>query len=226
MAELREEGVTKALVGKIGVKADIHIDAGLYKGHYASSLEEIRGDLLGLAHPLRRQGLLPIYREVEMGLFLHDESAPLYMKVLSQRCDLSGQIPLLWVRPVGSVEKIQRRRFLRVPCLISTEFWILDHELQEPLSGFWRASSVLDVSLGGARLQYREKKRLLEKDMSVLFFLELQGVRFLCAGDVVWAPPRKGDDIFEVGVEFGGMPRSMDKALRVFIRKQEMLKKE
>jgi len=226
LAGQREEGVVEALANRLGVKADIHIDAGLYKGHYPSSLEEIRGDLLGLAHPLRRQGLLPIYREVEMGLFLHDESAPIYMKVLSQRCDLSGQIPLLWVRPVGGLEKIQRRRFLRVSCLLPTEFCILDHELQKPLSASWRESSILDISLGGARLQYRDKNRLLEKSMSVLFFLELQQVRFLCAGDVVWAPPRKGDDLFEVGVEFGGMARSMDKALRVFIRQQEMLKKE
>jgi len=226
LADHKENGLAKALLDKVGVKADIHIDAGLYKGHYPSSLEETAGDLLGLAHPLRRQGLLPVYREVEMGLFLHDESAPLYMKVLSQRCDLSGPIPILWVRPVGSVEKIQRRRFVRVPCLLSTEFWVVDEELAQPFSGSWRKASLLDISLGGVRLQYREKKRLLEKNMRTLFFLELQGVRFLCAGEVVWAPPQKGEGLFEVGVEFGGMMRSMEKALRLFIRQQEMSSKE
>ncbi len=226
MTDPKEDSVFQILAHKIGVKADIHIEAGLYKGHYSSSLEDVQEDRIALAHPLRREGLLPVYREVEFGLFLQDEKAPLYVKVLSQRCDLSGQIPLLWVRPVGKLEKIQRRRFVRVPCLLATEFWVLDEELVSPFSGVWRNGSVLDISLGGVRLQYREKKRFLERGMHALFFLELQQVRFLCAGEVVWAPPRKGEDIFEVGVEFGGMTRSMEKALLVFIRQQEMSSRE
>ncbi|HPQ38346.1 MAG TPA: PilZ domain-containing protein [Synergistaceae bacterium] len=225
MAEPKEGNAIHLLAEKIGVKADIHIEAGLYKGHYPSSLEDVQGDLLGVAHPLRRGGLLPIYREVEFGLFLQDEKAPLYIKVISHRCDLSGRVPVLWIRPISSVEKIQRRRFVRVPCFLSTEFWVFEEEASS-LSGVWRKGNILDISLGGVRLQYKNGARLLEKNMHVFFFLELQETLFPCAGEVVWAPPRKEEHFFEVGVEFGGMTRSMEKALRVFIRQQEISSRE
>ena len=39
-------------------------------------------------------------------------------------------------------------------------------------------------------------------------------------------PPQKEENLFEVGVEFGGMMRSMEKALRVFIRQQEISSRE
>ena len=226
MAEPKEENAVQLLAEKIGVKADIHIEAGLYKGHYPSSLEDVQGNLIGVAHPLRRGGLLPVYREVEFGLFLQDEKAPLYIKVISHRCDLSGRVPILWVRPIGSVEKIQRRRFVRVPCFLSTEFWIFEEEDALPLSGTWRKGSILDISLGGLRLQYKNKTRLFEKNMHAFFFLELEETRFPCAGEIVWAPPQKEENLFEVGVEFGGMTRSMEKALRVFIRQQEISSRE
>jgi len=123
------------------------------------------------------------------------------------------------------VEKIQRRRFVRVPCFLSTEFWVFEEEASS-LSGVWRKGNILDISLGGVRLQYKNGARLLEKNMHVFFFLELQETLFPCAGEVVWAPPRKEEHFFEVGVEFGGMTRSMEKALRVFIRQQEISSRE
>ena len=134
---------------KVGARADIHIDAGLYKGHYPSRLEDIQGELLALSHPFLRGALLPIYKDMQFEVIFEDERSPVAVRASAVRSDLASPAPLLWVRPVGEPIRIQRRRFLRVPCLLKGAFFPLDVEARSPMRGEWRGGGGLRHSLGG-----------------------------------------------------------------------------
>lgn len=213
------------LKSRVGCRADIRIGAGLYKGHYASLLEHVKEDgSIGLAHPLRKGGLLPVYRDLVFSVYFEHERAPLLVRAVALRSDLSQSLPILWARCFGDFERVQRRRFLRVSCLLRTSFFNLDREEASPLREIWRQGKILDVSLGGARLQY-VGERAITKDEHCVFMLPLPEGMFHMIGKVVWLPPSKEPGQHEMGVEFDFLPRLVEKHLREFIRQQELVKR-
>lgn len=213
------------LKGRVGCKADVRIGAGLYKGHYASLLEYVEEDgSIGLAHPLRKGGLLPVYRDLVFFVYFEHERAPLLVKVVALRSDVSKSVPILWARCLGEFERVQRRRFLRVSCLLQTSFFNLDREAASPLREKWRQGKILDVSLGGARLQY-VGERAITKDEHCVFVLPLPEGVFYMIGKVVWLPPSKEPEQHEMGIEFDFLPRLVEKHLQEFIRQQELVKR-
>jgi len=70
------------LNGRIGAKVLLFNEAGLYKGTYPSRVEDVKGDLVGLSHPLLRGALLPVLRNVELKLKVETEGA-LYQATVS-----------------------------------------------------------------------------------------------------------------------------------------------
>lgn len=206
---------------RVGGRTEIRIEAGLYKGQFPSILESVEGLTLGLAHPLRKGGLLPVYRDLALAVYLEDEKVPLLVRAIAVRSDLTAQIPLLWVRVLSEVERVQRRRYLRVTALMPTRFWLLEREAQSPFSECWRCGTVVDLSLGGLRLQYRGHRVAL-RDERCLAFLPLGGKEFPVLGKIVWAPPQREEGLSEVGIEYDGVPRCLEKELGAYIRQQEM----
>lgn len=213
------------LKGRIGCKTDVRIGAGLYKGHYASLLEHVEDDgSIGLAHPLRKGGLLPVYRDLVFSVYFEHERAPLLARVVALRSDLSASLPILWARCLGDFERVQRRRFLRVSCLMKTSFFNLDGEEATPLKETWRQGRILDVSLGGVRLQYMGE-RAITKDEHCVFMLPLPEGMFHMIGKAVWLPLPKEAGQHEVGIEFDFLPRLVERYLQEFIRQQELIKR-
>ncbi len=205
---------------KVGTRADIHIHAGLYKGHYPSRLEDIEGELLALSHPLLRGALLPIYRDMQFEVMFEDERSPIAVRVSTVRSDLASSAPLLWVRPIGEFIRIQRRRFLRVPCLLKAAFFPLDVEARSPMRGDWRECDVLDISLGGARLRSSDMRGLAVGDR-VLLSLTIEGSPFMFVAKIVRF--QEGvDGLKEIAVEFESLFPLAEAALIKFIRKQEL----
>ncbi|HOU32264.1 MAG TPA: PilZ domain-containing protein [Synergistaceae bacterium] len=219
--ELDGAKIESLLKPRVGERAEIRIDAGLHKGQFPSILESVEGLVLGLGHPLRKGGLLPVYRDMALGVYLEDERLPLLVRGVALRSDLTAHVPLLWVRVVEDVERMQRRRYLRVTAVMPVQFWLMEQGESVHLSGRWREGTVLDLSLGGMRLQYRGS-RATHKDMLCLTLLPMGGKAFPVMGKIVWAPPQKEADLNEVGIEYVGVSRMLEKELGGFIRQQEM----
>lgn len=219
--ELDEAKIEALLKPRVGQRAEIRIEAGLHKGQFPSILESVDGLVLSLAHPLRKGGLLPVYRDLVLGVYLEDERLPLLARTVALRSDLTAHVPLLWVKVLEDVERVQRRKYLRVTAMVSVKFWLLEQEVQDPLSGSWREGTILDTSLGGMRLQYRGH-RVAHKDEQCLTLLPLGGKIFPVLGKIVWAPPQKEADLNEVGIEYVGVSRMLEKDLGGFVRQQEM----
>ena len=207
---------------QLGGRCFLSVEAGLYKGRYPSRLEDSNSDLWAIAHPMRKGGLLPLYRDMAVTLLCEEATCHLYVRATVVRSDVTALVPLLWVRPEGEVERIQRRRFLRVPCLLDVQAFCLDLEERSPLEGHWFTGRLVDVSLGGTRFRFSEKVRL-EEDQELLLRLELE--------DPFWVVTKvvrrssSSDGVFEVGLEFQALPRVVEKALLDFIRRQELQKR-
>ena len=139
---------------KIGTKVDISINAGLYKGRYASRVEDVKGDdLLCLAHPLLKGVLLPVYRDMSFLMNVEDGTAVYEYEMTVIRIDLKTGLPLLWAQIDGAPMRIQRRRFLRVDSFWNVKIFPLQVEIEKPMQGKWFDARVVDVSLGGYRFK-------------------------------------------------------------------------
>jgi c-di-GMP-binding flagellar brake protein YcgR len=176
------------LNGRIGSKVLLFNEAGLYKGTYPSRVEDVKGDLIGLSHPLLRGALLPVLRNVELKL---------------------------------KVETVQRRYFVRVPCLLKTSFFRLEGEGLKPETEGWVSAVSRDISLGGVGVLVPESLSggFAEQDR-VLVRLPLQDGTFYLSGKV--ARKLRKEDVWEIGFAFESMPGSVEKPLGAFIRQQEL----
>ena len=207
--------------GRVGAKVFLFNEAGLYKGTYPSRVEDVKGDLIGLSHPLLRGALLPVLRNVELKLKVETEGA-LYQAVVSvARGGPHDGVPILWVSPVSNAERVQRRYFVRVPCLLKTSFFLLEGEGMKAETEEWTHAVSRDISLGGlgVMMPLSLSGRFSEQDR-VLVRLPLQETTYFLAGKVV--RKLRKEDVWEMGFAFEAMPGSVEKTLGAFIRQQEL----
>ena len=219
MSEKQSLGLSSRF--KLGIKADISINAGLYKGRYASRVEDFKGDdLLGLAHPLLKGVLLPVYRDMSFLMSVEDGTAIYEYEMTVVRIDLKTGIPLLWARIEGEPTRIQRRRFLRVDSFWNVKIFPLQVEVEKPMQGRWFDARVVDISLGGYRFKAPHKGEFQQGDRFLLDFI-LAGKRYYIEG--MASRIRVDENSWDVGVEFNMLPRSLERALFEYIRQQEMM---
>lgn len=209
-------------VPQIGGRCFLTVQAGLYKGKYPTRMEDVKDDLWAFAHPMRKGALLPLYREMAVTLLCEEQSCHLFAHATVVRSDMTGTVPLLWVRPEGNVERIQRRRFVRVPCLLDMMAFCLDFEEKNPLKGRWFAGKAADISLGGIRFRCSRSAVFGEEDE--LFLCLALSEPFWVVTKVIRRSDLP-DDVCEAGLEFQALPRVVEKALLDFIRRQELQKR-
>lgn len=206
---------------KIGARAILVNEAGLYKGIYPTRVEDVKGDQVGLSHPLLRGALLPVLRNVELKLRVDAEDS-LYQTVVSVvRGAPREDVPMLWVTPVTEARRVQRRNFVRVPCLLKTAFFRLEGVNLKPEREEWVLAVSNDISLGGVRVIMSRAASLKFKDKDrALIRLEVQGETLFLTGNAV-RREQKGEG-WELGFAFEAVPAFMEKTLGAFIRQQEL----
>jgi c-di-GMP-binding flagellar brake protein YcgR len=206
---------------KIGAKATLYNEAGLYKGVYPSRVEDVKGENIAFSHPLIRGALLPVLRGVELKLKVEADGM-LYQAIVSVvRGAPQDGIPMLWTIPVSEALRVQRRSFVRVPCLLKTSVYRLEGEKVSPNGEEWTPAVSRDISLGGtAVLVYRPHGFKFGEQDRILIRLPVQDEVFTLTGRIV----RKilKEDNWEMGFAFEAVPGYVEKALGAFIRRQEM----
>lgn len=206
---------------KPGIKAEIAINAGLYKGRYPSRIEDYKGDnLLALAHPLLKSVLLPVYRDMSFLMCVEDGTAIYEYEMTVARIDLKTGVPLLWARIEGEPNRIQRRRFLRVDSFWNVKIFPLQVEADTPMQGRWFDARVVDISLGGYRFKSPHRGDIQQGDRFLLDFT-LGGRRYYLEGRA--SRVKMDESSWDIGVEFSMLPRSVERALFEYIRQQEMM---
>jgi Predicted glycosyltransferase len=210
-----------------GVRGEIVINAGIYKGRYPSRVEDVRGEMVGFAHPLMKGALLPAYREMNFNFILEDSSALYVFEMAVRRVDTQTGLPILWAISQGYPRRVQRRQFLRVSCLWDISVFHLDNELRTPMTSRWLEARAIDISLGGYRFRIAD-----EEAAGVSFETgDRLFVRFSLADREHFQLGRASrilhpDDMWEVGVGFDSLATSVEKRLFEYIRQQEIMARE
>ena len=212
---------------QVGVKGEIVINAGVYKGRYASVVEEIKGETIGFAHPLMKGMLVPVYRDLNFDFIMEDGSALYVFDMSVKRVDVQGNLATMWAHQLDYPRRIQRRGFLRVSCFWDIMIFHLGHEMNEPMSTRWCPAKAIDVSIGGYRFKISKEEagdQTFETNDGILVFFTLFGEQYMLPG--------KGTRIvqtakmWEVGVGFDSLSPNTEKKLFEFIRQQEILSKD
>ena len=234
-----QEKMQNLLQELIGSKMELGIANGLYKGNYASRLEDLStGEngalLLGVAHPMFKGALLPMARNLDLNLKI--ESGGYFYQGEAEiiRHVINVPIPLLWLSLKAPLEKVQRRMFVRVPCLIKGQAFLLEVEPDEkeakkapprpPLpERRWFPIMLRDMSLGGVGVGIRhpELPFVVERGRYLLqaaigdteFFL-------ICRLIKIFSTDEEGGIV--AGMAYEGLPAFTEKLMGSFIRQQEL----
>ena len=225
----------------IGSRMELGIADGLYKGNYASRLEDLSPSedglpLLGVAHPMFRGVLLPMARNLELTLRIEAVGCFYQGEAQIVRHVMNGRLPLLWLALEAPLERTQRRMFVRVPCKIKAQAFLLEVDPEEENAGgeeeapqpplperCWFPVVLQDISLGGVGVAVRrtEAPYLRERGRYLLqvaiadseFFLVCHLVKVFNVG---------GSGDVEAGMAYEGLPAFTEKLMGTFIRQQEL----
>ncbi|PIE54283.1 MAG: hypothetical protein CSA35_07020 [Dethiosulfovibrio peptidovorans] len=204
----------------IGSKVMVAVISGLYKGEYPSRLEDALDDIWKLAHPLLSGALVPFYKGVEVQLSVHVAGIVCHVTGIVMGTVRDGLVPLLLVRLVGDVERVQRRRFFRVPCALEVDINLLKPP-QEVLSSSWTKAVICDLSLGGVRLIVKDEALYARGDRVLLRFSVNDESLFLPAH--ILSKRRNSDQVdTSLGVGYDFLPGMVEKFLGKFIRKRDL----
>ncbi|MDR1916544.1 MAG: flagellar brake protein [Synergistaceae bacterium] len=212
---------------KPGVKGEIVINAGIYKGRYPSRVEDMRGETVGFAHPLMKGALLPAYRDMNFTFIMEDGSALYVFDMAVRRSDSQSGLPIMWAHNLSYPKRVQRRQFLRVPCLWPISIYHIDHELKLPMSTNWLSAKAIDISLGGYRFKISDDETqsiIFESDDRILVHFTLAEREYLQLGMATRII--HSNKLWEVGVVFDAVSSSMEKKLFEYIRQQEIIWRE
>jgi c-di-GMP-binding flagellar brake protein YcgR len=219
----------KQLEELIGSKVEIVIAFGLYKGSYPSRLEEVENGLIGVAHPTSRGALLPALRSTELLMKIEGVNCFYHATVTVMRPTVNVAVPLLWVKLVSALEKVQRRMFVRVPCSIKAEAFYLDAKEESSEEAVlsppkeWFSVRISDISLGGVGISM--KKDLISYCLEggrYLLFMNIGGTSFFLVGKLVKIF-RRNDANIEIGLAYEGLTSFIEKLMGGYIRQQEFI---
>ena len=204
----------------IGSKVVINLTSGLYKGSYPSRIEDVKDNLVAVSHPLFKNALVPLYRDTILELVMYEKQPPTMIPMKVLRRSISGNVSLLWLVPAGDPVKIQRRRYARVQCNVDILFFPLSLEEMFPMVGRWEKASCVDISLGGMRLRTKMKDMGLDVGHRVYLWVNLSSENIFLISNIA----RIVDEgVFrEMGLQFEGYPRFVEKRLIRFIRDKEL----
>ncbi|MDR1731866.1 MAG: flagellar brake domain-containing protein [Synergistaceae bacterium] len=218
----------KLLEELVGSKIELIITSGLYKGTYPSRIEELENGLLGVAHPMVKGALLPALRSTELLMKVESSTCFYQAMVLVLRSTINVTFPVLWLKMLTVLEKVQRRMFVRVPSAMKVDLCFVgcDTELPEGTTlppGEWISARVSDISLGGAGIVLKETQAgfCLEGGRYILQ-LSVGNVTFFIIAKMVKIL-QKNPGSLEAGVAYEGLAAFTEKILGSYIRQQELM---
>ena len=217
----------KLLGSLIGSKVELVIASGLYKGSYPSRLEDLDNDLVGVSHPTLKGAFLPALRSTELFMKIEAPNCIYQAAAMAMRSVFKVTIPLLWLKLVSPLEKIQRRMFVRVPSSIKANIFFLEtaEEIPEEVTlppKEWFSARISDISLGGVGISIKENlvRYCLEGGRYILS-MKIDNAAFFVVGKIVKILQKREGNT-EVGLAYEGLPVSTEKIMGGYIRQQEL----
>lgn len=182
-----------------GEQVDLVVADGSLQGTYSTVIQELAGDRLRLETPQVNGLYLPIGSGEEVILKQYAQGATFEGESrVVERTD--AEDPALFVDQPETVRRIQRRDFVRVPCDLTAEVFVLDSPEGDTPSGTLEGA-LEDISAGGVQLSL-DRRLPLFTEIELVFTLPVTD-RVLrdVFGEVVRVPDQS-EPPYSLGVEF------------------------
>ncbi len=158
-----------------------YIDAVGQQHEYASQVVEIhKEEFIDVLIPIHKKRDVHLRQEALMKLILVKGEAIYEFKVVLHE-KLFGRVPLLRLKVLAEVNKIQRRDFYRLKLMRDMEARLVLNAKEEKYSEVFKGN-LHDISAGG--LLFSSRKELQEKDLLELY-LDLNGNKLTVFGTIV-----------------------------------------
>lgn len=203
----------------VGLLVDIIVPEGEYEGKYRSRIEEIGEKIVSIGAPYERGEVVPLREGTKIQITFWDETAAFSFEAdIMQR--VAVPVPIFILQLPDSVEKVQRRNYVRVPAVFPVAFQLVT---RQGLSDIKKAM-MLDLSGGGMRFSTKE----LVENKSILYVHltlpngEMQTPVRVCR--VEWI---ENANRYRISVEFHDIPeRERDKIIRCVFDIQRAMRKK
>ena len=230
---MEKEGFLSFLNKSIGCKVEIINKSGINKGVYASSLLDLNGETIGIAQPMHKGTLVQM---AGMELIMNVKADDFFMEVpvFSRETKYEGNLPILWVEIIGEANKVQRRNFVRIPCLFEASCCflevysdIVEDELPASINKEWVSIIVNNISLGGisAKIKQGFQNNFYKKCRYLLAINLGAGLMFV---NLLMRNVTKDydDDMPNGAFAFGGLSAYQNKIIGNYVRRQELAGKQ
>ncbi|ADY54976.1 type IV pilus assembly PilZ [Syntrophobotulus glycolicus DSM 8271] len=135
-----------------GLSIELFVDNGPYQGRYRTKIEEVGKAILSIGVPFSDGQYLPLREGTKLEIeFVDHISAYHFRSILLRR--FLAPVPTLMIEYPKSINKIQRRKHVRIPVVSSITYQIIGKEgLSEENTGY-----LIDLSGGGLKFVSEEK---------------------------------------------------------------------
>jgi hypothetical protein len=213
----------------IGSKVEIINKSGINKGMYSSSLLDSKDNVFGVAQPIYKGSWVQM-SGMELILNIKSNDFLVEVPVISRGTTFEGPVPILWVEAIGEANKVQRRSFVRIPCIFEASCCFLEiysdifeDEPAEDVSKEWVTILINNISLGGISAKVKpgyisnfckKGRYLLAINLGGgLMFLNLLLRNILIDSD---------DNMPNGAFAFGGLSVFQERAIGNYVRRQEL----
>lgn len=136
----------------IGLAVELVVLGGEYEGKYRTRIEEVGERILAVGAPFDHGEVVPLREGSKVKLTFWDEVAAYSFEgKIMQR--IAVPIPMFILELPDSVDKVQRRNFVRVPAFFPMSFRSVTKEGLSDLQN----GSMLDLSGGGMRFLTKDR---------------------------------------------------------------------
>lgn len=204
---------------QIGLTLELVVPDGDYAGKYRTRIEEVGERIIAVGAPYEHGEIVPLREGTKIKLTFWDETAAYSFEgKIMQR--IAVPVPIFVLELPDSVEKVQRRNFVRVPAFFPVTFRMVT---REGLSDIHKAM-MLDLSGGGMR--FATKERVENKSILYAHLTlpngELQSPVRVCRADWVEDTNR-----YRVSCEFHELSeRERDRIIRCVFDLQRAMRKK
>lgn len=202
-----------------GLAVELIALEGKYEGHYRTRIEEVGEKLLLVGAPFDNGELVPLREGTKVKLTFWDETAVYSFEgKIMQR--IAVPVPMFVLELPDTVDKVQRRNYVRVPALFPIMFRMVT---REGLSDLYQAT-MIDLSGGGLRFSTRER---IENKSLLYIQISLPTGEIQSPVRVIRVEKIEDTKLYSVSTEFYEISeRERDKIIRCVFDKQRAMRKK
>ena len=204
---------------QLGLTVQLVVLEGDYEGKYRTRIEEVGERILAVGAPYAHGEVVPLREGTKIKLTFWDETAAYSFEgKIMQR--VAVPVPIFILELPDSIDKVQRRNFVRVPAVFPITFRIVTRE------GLSDVHKAMMLNLSGGGMRFSTKERVENK--SILYaHLNLPNGEVQTPVRVCRAEWMENTKRYRISVEFHDLSeRERDKIIRCVFDIQRAMRKK